>query len=62
MTPDPLNPLAPPVMPHSAFMRENCLACHSGPAAREEIRTPHPERPRCGQCHVQQVTRDLFVP
>lgn len=45
---------APPVMPHKAFMRENCLACHSGPAAREEIRTPHPERPRCTQCHVEQ--------
>ena len=24
---------APPVMPHPVFMRENCVACHSGPAA-----------------------------
>ncbi|MHC4922757.1 MAG: hypothetical protein ACYTG4_01585 [Planctomycetota bacterium] len=51
-----LNPLAPPVMPHSVSMRENCSACHDGPAAREEIRTPHPERERCVQCHVPRVT------
>lgn len=57
-----LNPLAPPVMPHSVFMRENCLACHSGPAAREEIRTPHPERARCAQCHVEQRSTGLFEP
>jgi len=55
-----LNPLAPPVIPHPGFMRENCSACHDGPAAREEIRTPHPERTRCGQCHVEQVTSDVF--
>ena len=47
---------APPVIPHKTFMRENCLACHSGPAAREEIRTSHPERQRCRQCHVEQLT------
>ena len=51
---------APPVMPHPVFMRENCAACHSGPAAREEIRTPHPERQRCNQCHVPQQTATLF--
>ncbi len=56
-----LNDEAPPVMPHPTHMRENCLACHSGPAAREEIRTPHPERPLCRQCHVEEVTTDLFV-
>jgi nitrate reductase cytochrome c-type subunit len=55
-----LNALAPPVIPHRVFMRENCVACHSGPAAREEIRTPHPERMNCRQCHVEQVTSDTF--
>jgi cytochrome c-type protein NapB len=45
---------APPVMPHAIFMRENCTACHSGPAARPEIRCSHPERARCTQCHVPQ--------
>lgn len=44
--------LAPPTMPHSVHMRENCSACHSGPAVRAEIRCTHPERPRCTQCHL----------
>lgn len=43
---------APPVIPHDVLMRENCAACHDGPAAREVIRTPHPERVRCRQCHL----------
>lgn len=55
-----LNELAPPVMPHPVFMRENCVAWHTGPAAREEIRTPHPERTNCRQCHVQTVTTTTF--
>jgi len=53
---DRLNPLAPPTRPHKTFMRENCSACHDGPAAREEIRTPHPDRIRCAQCHVAVTT------
>lgn len=53
---------APPVIPHAVFMRENCTACHAGPAAREEIRTPHPERLRCRQCHVEQVVTGRFSP
>jgi cytochrome c-type protein NapB len=55
-----LNPLAPPTLPHRTLMRENCVACHSGPAAREEIRTDHPERTRCRQCHVPVTTRLVF--
>jgi len=56
-----LNDLAPPVMPHKLLMRENCSACHTGAAAREEIRTSHPERIRCAQCHVPQQTRAVFA-
>jgi len=56
-----LNPLAPPTIPHKTFMRENCTACHSGAAAREEIRTPHPDRTRCRQCHVPTFTRAQFA-
>jgi hypothetical protein len=41
-------------------MRENCAACHTGPAAREEIRTTHPERIRCRQCHVPVGSRTEF--
>ncbi len=51
---------APPVIPHRIQMRENCGACHTGPAAREEIRCSHPERSRCVQCHVPVAANDLF--
>ena len=57
---DRLHAFAPPVIPHRVFMRENCAACHTGPAAREEIRTTHPDRARCTQCHVEQTARDVF--
>ena len=55
-----LNAVAPPVIPHKVFMREACLACHGGPAAREEVRTPHPERARCRQCHLEQRIAQPF--
>ena len=55
-----LNEHAPPVLPHPVFMRENCTACHTGPAAREEIRCTHPERLRCLQCHVPVVEAGEF--
>jgi cytochrome c-type protein NapB len=45
-------PGAPPTIPHPLQLREHCLACHSGSAARAELRTTHPERVRCRQCHV----------
>jgi len=51
-----LNEIAPPTIPHKVFMRENCLACHGGATAREEIRTTHPERVQCRQCHVEVNT------
>ena len=57
---DRLHELAPPTIPHQTFMRENCAACHAGPAAREEVRTSHPERVRCRQCHVSVETVELF--
>ncbi len=47
-------PGAPPTLPHTLQLRENCLACHAGPASRVEIRTSHPERARCRQCHVPE--------
>jgi nitrate reductase (cytochrome), electron transfer subunit len=42
----------PPPIPHDLPFRENCLTCHGGPAAIAEIRTAHPERANCRQCHV----------
>jgi cytochrome c-type protein NapB len=58
---DRLNALAPPTIPHRVFMRENCAACHTGPAAREETRCDHAERVRCLQCHVPQAEAPPFV-
>ncbi len=43
---------SPPTIPHTLQMRENCLACHAGPAAPKEIRVSHPSRINCRQCHV----------
>lgn len=45
-------PGAPPAIPHDLQLRGNCVACHAGPAAVEEIQTLHPERANCRQCHV----------
>jgi len=42
----------PPPIPHDLQFRENCLTCHAGPAAVAEIRTKHPERANCRQCHL----------
>lgn len=43
---------SPPVIPHTLQMRENCLACHAGPAAPKEIKVSHALRINCRQCHV----------
>ena len=56
----PALPGSPPPIPHSLQLRENCLACHAGPAAPLEIRTTHPERENCRQCHVPRETQGIF--
>ena len=43
---------SPPIIPHQIQLRENCLSCHAGPSAVAELRTTHPERVNCRQCHV----------
>jgi cytochrome c-type protein NapB len=57
---DRATPGAPPRIPHRILMRENCVACHDGPGAREEARTTHPERTRCRQCHVPVTESQVF--
>jgi len=42
---------APPQMPHSTLMRNNCTSCH-GPHGQNGIRTTHPWRRNCTQCHA----------
>lgn len=41
---------APPGVPHSTLMRERCESCH-GAEGRVGLRTPHPSRRSCLQCH-----------
>lgn len=43
---------SPHWIPHDVQLRSNCVACHVGPGAEREIRTDHPERSACRQCHV----------
>lgn len=52
----------PPPIPHSLELRGNCLSCHAAPAGVVEIRTSHPERANCRQCHVEaNLETDEFV-
>ncbi len=41
-------------LPHSLHLRSDCKSCHVGPQAVVEIRSSHPERENCQQCHVPQ--------
>lgn len=50
-------PGAPPTIPHSVRLREECVACH-GPLGREGLRTTHPWRKNCVQCHAQTSPLD----
>jgi len=50
---------APPPIPHSLQLRDDCIACHAGPAAVAEIRVEHASRGNCRQCHVPMVATEL---
>lgn len=43
---------APPPIPHTLQLRERCMTCHGGGSAAPDIRTPHPHRFNCRQCHL----------
>ncbi len=43
---------APPAIPHPLQMREHCVSCHGGGPAAPDIRTDHPDRFNCRQCHA----------
>ena len=51
---------SPPVIPHDLELRGNCIACHAGPGAVRAIRTTHPERANCRQCHVTASDDAVF--
>jgi nitrate reductase (cytochrome), electron transfer subunit len=48
---------APPTMPHSTHMRDECSSCH-GPTGLPGLRTSHPERQSCVQCHASSAEMD----
>lgn len=54
---------SPPIIPHQIQLRENCLSCHAGPSAPKEIRTTHPNRVNCRQCHVinDKIIKDIGI-
>ncbi|KAA1258445.1 Nitrate reductase cytochrome c-type subunit (NapB) [Rubripirellula obstinata] len=49
---------APPTIPHSQWMRENCNACHGGPNGWAGLESTHPWRTNCTQCHAPSATLD----
>lgn len=51
---------APPAVPHPTLMRSDCLSCH-GPRGLFGLRTPHPDRQSCGQCHVPDAALDQRI-
>lgn len=51
------HPAAPPTSPHPEHMREDCMSCH-GEMARPGLRTTHPWKTQCTQCHAPSATLD----
>lgn len=51
--------VSPPTVPHRIFMRENCLSCHGPENPDMRVRTSHPERTHCLQCHVPDYEKEF---
>jgi cytochrome c-type protein NapB len=49
--------IAPPQLPHTTWMRERCDSCH-GVNGRDALRSSHPWRESCQQCHASSATLD----
>ncbi len=47
-------PGAPPQIPHSTWMRIDCLSCH-GFTGDQGLKTTHPWRQNCQQCHTPSI-------
>lgn len=52
---------APPLMPHSSFMRTNCTSCH-GEHGYDGWRPDHLSRTNCIQCHAPAAEFDQLAP
>ncbi|MFO0880689.1 MAG: nitrate reductase cytochrome c-type subunit [Gemmataceae bacterium] len=51
------SPGAPPTIPHSTWLRQDCLSCH-GLLTRPGTRTTHPWLTSCTQCHAPSAALD----
>lgn len=51
--------LSPPTVPHRIKLRENCLSCHGPQNPDMRLRTTHPQRTSCLQCHVPNVMAEF---
>ncbi len=47
---------APPTIPHTTAMRQNCVTCHA-PGGSSALKTSHPQRQNCLQCHALDAAR-----
>jgi cytochrome c-type protein NapB len=52
---------APPTIPHPTWMRERCDSCH-GTRGLHGVRSTHPWRQVCTQCHAPSATLDQRPP
>lgn len=54
-------PGAPPTTPHPTWMRSECTSCH-GVASKLGLRSSHPWRASCQQCHAPSAALDQRAP
>lgn len=52
---------APPQIPHATWMRQECTSCH-GPMGREGMKSTHPWRQNCEQCHTAAAALNQHMP
>jgi nitrate reductase cytochrome c-type subunit len=52
---------APPVIPHTTFMRTNCVSCH-GEFGYDGWRPDHLDRSSCTQCHAPAAEFEQLSP
>lgn len=52
---------APPQIPHATWMRQACTSCH-GPMGREGMKSTHPWRQNCEQCHAASAALNQQMP
>jgi cytochrome c-type protein NapB len=52
---------APPQIPHQTWMRSECTSCH-GTLGKEGMKSTHPWRQNCQQCHAPSSTLNQDMP